>query len=389
MQSKVNNIPCFKTIPVLLLALTMTAMAIVISLLASTNSVYAAKASFQLDKLVNIRVEGKTTSAKGIISESEKTLVPLKDTVKAFGGVVTYHAQTHVIIATKGKEKTVYSMSKNIEKDGIQVVAHGGTLGEQYEGRLVKGVLYVETTALADSFGYLIHWNSKSITVDFTTAGLNQVTITPTQLKNSIPNQYTDVNIVYPVLSGLNNEEAQHDINGALQTHSEKYLAAANQQMQIAGEPHAKDMRYSIQGNYAVTYNQNGIISVVFREYQYVGKAYSGLKQTAMIFNLRDGKVIQLEDILASNAVHVQDLRTFLRLDIKKQGEVKGYTPDKFDALAKNSTAYINQSYLTNNGFTIFFAPYQIAPGDLGILEFHFNWNQFLAPDSNPFQAYQ
>ncbi len=65
--------------------------------------------------------------------------------------------------------------------DNLFVTFNGGTLGASYDGQVVKGVSYVEAKSLSEPFGYRTVWNKATNTVNFTTVGINNVTVTPTK----------------------------------------------------------------------------------------------------------------------------------------------------------------------------------------------------------------
>ncbi len=389
-QYTMKNTHYLKKISALVLATTMAAAGTVAILPGSTASVYAAAASQKVDKsVVHVQVEGKAVATQGMLSKDGKTLVPLKDAAKALGATVTYDAKTHNIVVTKGKQTSSYLIYSEENVQSALVTFNGGALREGYDGQVVKGVSYVEAKALSGPFGYRIVWNKATNTVNFTTAGINNVTVIPTKLADPIKNKYTTVNVVYPVVTGLENEAAQTAINKALKAHFDQYLTGMKKQVEEAGVPYSKDLSYEIDGGYKVTYNQNGVISFLLTDYQFLGGAHGDDILTGMTFSLKDGKAVKLDDLLKSNASYRQDIKKLLQADIKKQSDLMGYSLEQFNDLSKNSSSYLNNYYLTDNGFTVFFQKYDIAPGASGTPEFNFTFGQLLKSGTNPLKDFK
>ncbi len=389
-QYTLKNTTYLKKLSALVLAATMAAAGTVAILPGSTHSVYAAAASQKVNKaVVHVQVEGKAVATQGMLSKAGKTLVPLKDAAKALGATVTYDAKTHNVIVTKGKQSAAYTIYNDINTDNVFAAFNGGALGESYDGQIVKGVSYVEAKALSEPFGYRTVWNKATSTVNFTTVGMNAVTVTPTKLADPIQNKYTTVNVVYPVVSGLDNEAAQTAINKALKDHFDKYLAGMKKQVEEAGTPYSKDLSYEIDGGYKVSYNQNGVISFLLTDYQFLGGAHGDNILTGMTFSLKDGKALKLDDLLKSNASYRQDIKKMLQADIKKQSDEMGYSLEQFNDLSKNSSSYLNNYYLTDSGFTVFFQKYDIAPGAAGNPEFNFIFSQLLKSGVNPLKDFK
>ncbi|WP_322907209.1 PdaC/SigV domain-containing protein [Paenibacillus campi] len=390
-QHKLKSTNHLQKIAALVLATTLAAAGTIAILPGGAPSAYAAATTSQKvnKSVVYVQVEGKAVSTQGMLSKAGKTLVPLKDAAKALGATVTYDAKTHNVIVTKGKQTSAYMIYSDADTDNLFVTFNGGALGASYDGQVVKGVSYVEAKALSEPFGYRTVWNKATNTVNFTTVGVNALTVTPTKLADPINNKYTTVDVIYPVVSGLTNEAAQTAINKALKAHFDQYLAVTKKQVEEAGAPYSKDMSYEIDGGYQVTYNQNGVISFLLTDYQFLGGAHGDNLMTGMTFSIKDGKAIKLDDLLKSNPSYRQDIKKMLQSDIKKQSDTMGYSLEQFNDLTKNSSTYLDNYYLTDSGFDVFFQKYDIAPGVSGNPEFHFTFSQLLKKGTNPLKAYQ
>jgi hypothetical protein len=118
---------------------------------------------------------------------------------------------------------------------------------------------------------------------------------------------------------------------------------------------------------YRVTFNQHGILSIVFLEFRWYGGAHPSTEQFSMTYNVETGKQITAPEILGES----ED-------EVKKQ-IASGFTkhfeqdPDKFfpDAikdLAKLKFQY--RFYLMGDNIVFYFNPYEIGPFASGILEY-------------------
>ncbi|WP_046216266.1 PdaC/SigV domain-containing protein [Paenibacillus wulumuqiensis] len=381
-----KNTTYLKKLSAIVLATSLTAAGTATTLPLTQSSAYAASTSSSTKSVINVQVEGKAISAKGMLSKSGSTLLPLKDIAKTVGATITYDSKAHTATITKGKNKVSYDLN---DKDSVFVRLNGSAVGDSYDASVVKGTTYVAIKAVTEPFGYRALWNNSTRTVNVTAAGMNDVEVTGAKLESSIQNKYTNVNIVYPVVSGVENEAAQTAINKALKAHYDKFLTTMQKQVKEAGAPTNKDMFYEIDGGYKVTYNRNGVISFLLTDYQYLGGAHGDNILTGMTFSLKDGKAIQLSDLLKSNKNYSQDIQKLIQTHIKKNANTEGLSLEQFNDLSKKSSEYLDNYYLTDSGFTIFFQKYDIAPGAAGNPQIDFTFSQLLKSGTNPLSAYQ
>lgn len=385
-HQNMKNTTYLKKLSAIVLATSLTAAGTAATLPLVQSSAYAASTSSSAKSVINVQVEGKAISAKGMLSKSGSTLLPLKDIAKTVGATVTYNSKEHTATITKGKNKVSYDLN---QEDMVFVRLNGSAVGDSYDASVVKGTTYVAIKAVTEPFGYRALWNNATRTVNVTAAGMNDVEVTGNKLESSTQNKYTNFNIVYPVVSGLENEAAQTKINKALKAHSDQFLTTMQKQVKEAGAPANKDITYEIDGGYKVTYNRNGVISFLLTDYQYLGGAHGDDILTSMTFSLKDGKAIQLSDLLKSNSNYSQDIKKLIQAHIKKNADTEGLSLEQFNDLSKNSSKYLENYYLTDSGFTIFFQKYDIAPGAAGNPKIDFTFSQLLKSGTNPLSAYQ
>ncbi|MEW4370961.1 PdaC/SigV domain-containing protein [Paenibacillus kandeliae] len=395
---KLNHTGYLKKLAALVLASSLAAVGTVATLPGNTPVVQAAAANNSMAKsAIYIQVEGKAIQGQGLTSTTGKLMVPLKEVAKAMGASITYDAKTHDITVKKQKvaaKYNVYSQTKGNKvtadaQDGAYVYFNGGATGDSYDGQVIKGVAYVQVQAVSELFGYRSVWNHATHTVNLTQAAMNNVTITPTSLKGNIDHKPTTLNILYPVVSGLDNLEAQASINKALKAYFDDLITSAQTYAKEintdASLTELKKTPFEIDGGYKVTYNQNGVISFMLTDYVYLGGAHGDTSPEGMTFSLQDGKLLKLDDLLKSNTNYRQDLKKLLQADIRKHADDMGVSLEQFNDRYKNSSTYLDNFYLNDSGFDVFFQTYDISPGAAGNPKFSYTFNQLLKSGSNPF----
>lgn len=371
-----------KKISAFLLATTMATVGTVAVLPGTSYTVQAAAATSSTAKsAIHVQVEGKAIATTGIVSPNGSSLLPLKDTAKAIGATVTYNAKEKTVTVTKDKNKASFALGADVN-DGVFVTLNGSTVGDSYDAKIVNGTSYVAIKAVTDQFGYRAVWNGATRTVNITKEGMNNIELTTATLKPTKTNSYTEINIKYPVISGLENSEAEVAINKAFKAHAQTYLEQTQKQAKELGAP-PKDsaMTYEIDSGYKVTYNRNGVLSVLVNDYEFLGGAHGGATLTGMTFSLKDGKQIQLSDLLKSNSNYRKDIDKVINAEIKKEDL---YFADSFKGIAANQGYY-----LTDSGLTIYFQQYEIAPYAAGTPEFSFTFKKLLPTGVNPLDAYK
>lgn len=372
-----------KKISAFLLATTLATVGTVAVLPGTSSTVQAATTKASTAKsAIHVQVEGKAIATIGIVSSNGSSLLPLKDTAKAIGATVAYNAKEKTVTVTKDKHKASFALGSDVN-DGVFVTLDGSTVGDSYDAKIVNGTSYVAIKAVTDQFGYRAVWNGATRTVNITKEGINNIEITTATLKPTQTNSYTETNIKYPVISGLDNAEAEVAINKAFKAHVQTYLEQTQKQAkELGAPPKGSAMTYEVDSGYKVTYNRNGVLSVLVNDYEFLGGAHGGATLTGMTFSLKDGKQIQLSDLLKSNSNYRKDINKIINTEMKKEEDL--YFADSFKGIAAN-----RGYYLTDSGLKIYFQQYEIAPYAAGTPEFSFTFKQLLPTGVNPLDAYK
>lgn len=174
--------------------------------------------------------------------------------------------------------------------------------------------------------------------------------------EQSIENQCT--NVKYPQVQGLKNESVQNQINE---------LIKRQVFSMIPGE--GCDVYQEIVGNYRITLNEKGILSIRFEVYTFRKHAANGLTVVrSLTVNLENGKVYQLHDLFKINSDYKIVITKMIQQQIKERDlplirEFRGITD-------------YQDFYLTENSLVIYFQEIQYTPHYVGIPEFAIPYSQ-------------
>ncbi|WP_037285514.1 PdaC/SigV domain-containing protein [Saccharibacillus sacchari] len=353
-----------------------------IAMMPLTSSAYAAEAVVISNNVSSVKIDGKTV--KALAGSNGMPLVSLRAAAAAAGAKMTYDAKTRVVTLSQGTNKAIYAL----DSDSVVVKLNGSSIGERYEAKIIKGVSYIAVDALAVPFGYEVSTNMASGSVTLSSEGQNDLSIAAGKLSSTLANGSTKVNIVYPVVSGLEKNESEQAINAALKGQAQQFLKTAEAAIAKSNGP-AKGDTYEFYTDYQVTFNKDGVVSFLLGNYTYLGGANGTSGQTGMTFSLKDGKTITLGDLLQSNKQADSTVKGLIESQVKRDAAAKGYTLENFKSWTQGTTSYLDHFYLNSSGVTILVPLGSSAPSALNVLEFSFSWQQLLKNNSNPLDAYR
>lgn len=346
------------------------------------SSVHAETSAVLVQNGSTVNIEGKTV--KTIKGSNGMPLVSLRAAAAASGTKLIYDAKTRVATLSQGTDKAVYEL----DRDSVVVKLNGSSIGERYEAKVIQGVSYIAVQALAVPFGYRISAEPASGSVKLSREGQNDLSIAAAKLSSTLANGSTKVNIVYPVVSGLQKTEAEQAINGALKTYAQQFLKTAEAAIAKSNGP-AKGAAYEFYTDYQVTYNRDGVISFLLGTYTYLGSASGTSGQSGMTFALKDGQVVTLRDLLKSNKQAESTVKGLIEAQVKRDAALTGYTLKDLQSWTQGTTSYLKPFYLTDSGVTILVPLSGSAPSALSVLEFSFSWSQLLKNNADPFGDYR
>lgn len=180
---------------------------------------------------------------------------------------------------------------------------------------------------------------------------------------------YFSIYARYPVMQG--ETEGCQRINQTLKSYTDGMVREAKANRKV--EKETKKLYMDIEGYTTrslaaeVTYDQDGIFSVLFSGYEHqLGAAHGFYFYQSFTFNTETGDLLSMEQILDKTK---KEVRSLLKKEIKKQIRKE---PDAFYENAKKLAVDCIKKqpehfYLTEDGLVYFFQLYEIAPYAAGI----------------------
>jgi len=306
---------------------------------------------------VKITLQGKSLKQQGLQGR-EDVLVPLelirkglKVKVKQDAGANTYTLKKQNVTVTLQPSDT-----------GAKAIVNGSTQVLPYEWKVVNGEPYVSVKVLIDHLGFTSSRKEAGKTLDLIPHRLNDIRIETRTIEKNIPE--ASIKVEYPQVGGLRSKEAEGKINALLQSRAENFVQASLKEAK-ENQPSPNGSPYEYLGNYTVTYNRGGLLSILEQTYAYTGGAHGISFREGLTFRLSDGKLLTLDEVLRANP----GFRSIVDPAIAKQLQAtEGYFGG-FETIGNNPDFYLKE-----NGVVIFFQLYDYLPYVFGFPEFYFSF---------------
>ncbi|MDO7908519.1 DUF4163 domain-containing protein [Paenibacillus sp. JX-17] len=319
---------------------------------------------------VSLSWNGKKLQGQGLLINGT-TYIPVTALRDGLGWRLTYNA------AEKSYNLDAGNQQLSLDYGGLFI---NQFYLKEYESKNVNGRLYVPFGALRDYLGVQGSWNAAQKSLAMSPSVQNDIQIKPAQIKQNAKNGTIELN--YPQVSGLTSPEAEKKINDALKKHAENVAADARKQLAEAGAPR-DGMTYDFESMYLVTYNKNGVLSLLMEDYGFTGGAHGMTYRQGYTFNLKDGSQMKLTDVIGSSPATMALLNKEITLQFKK-GEYADLNFGEFTKLDADPDFYVN-----NNGIVLFFQLYEYTPYAAGFPEFPFQFSSVLPKGTKPFPGLQ
>lgn len=296
-----------------------------------------------------------------------RTMVPMRAIFEALGCDVTWDAAAQTVLAQKELDyislrigdKTLYASDGNVQLDVPAQIINGRTL--------------VPLRAVSEALDAKVSWDAATETVTIIGAAQGDYKYETKKLAQSKNN--IALSIAYPQF--LDRADADNTVLTALN----KQLAAAAQSKAVAIQQsfatEAGEVPYSVtvQERFTVPYNQGQYCSILSQTMQDSGGAHPNTARTAVIYDMKAGKALTLNDLLNGEQKDIDQLiHDGFAAQIKAKPEA--FFEDAEKLLDKGIADKTYGYYLTEQGLTIFFQPYDIAPYAAGFQEYTIPFNQ-------------
>lgn len=319
-------------------------------------------------------LDGKTLPTKGVVGSS-LIYVPVRAACEALGYSVAWSDAGGVktITLTKESDTIVFDLSgETVNDNGHSYYA--SSHADNYGGtgiELISGSAYLDSELFGEVFSVGTSFDAASGSLKLTSRPVNAITIQ--NVKTAETKDYLKTTVQYPKISGLTDADAQSAINAAI-----KQLADT---ASAEGAQNASDMAQAVKEgygggvnmcetyfDYAVKYNRDGLLSIVFQDYQYSGGAHGGTLQTGLTFDLATGKMLKLNDLTNTSSGYRAYINASIRQSIDNRiasGNLTEFPDAKFSDIGDDPAFF-----LSNTGIVFYFQQYEYFPYAAGIQEF-------------------
>lgn len=327
----------------------------------------SAAQSTAVNTQVVLKVNGKVSQQTGLFSEG-KVWVPVTFMRDALGMPLTYNKAEKTYTMGTGTAQvklSVYDYEISISVNDFYI--------GQYQAKSVNNRIFVPFDLLSDFLGYKGDWSAATGRLNVLSKPQNAITIkTESIIKDR---EDAPIKLSYPQFSGLANAEAQQKINNTVKQIFTQFAADAEKEIANKTE---NDRPYEFDGGYVITYNQDGILSLITQQYSYLGGAHGMSFRNALTFSLKDGKRLLIGDLLKANPNYKKELNAKLSKLIKAEGGYLG----GFTGLNTEKNFYVKDGKLV-----VFFQLYEYTAYVTGFPTYEFTFKELLPDGSSPFAA--
>lgn len=202
-------------------------------------------------------------------------------------------------------------------------------------------------------------------------AKLQTVKVTAKDIK--VEEEYLEIAITYPVISGLTDAKFQEELNYFI----EKQVTKAKDDIEVQAQEYVKmaaeegwEIRpHQLFVEYDVKANNDDFLSFTMTYYTYTGGANGMTIINDFNIDKKANSTFHLKDLFKEGI----DYKEVINKEVAKQIELRTKDEDKYFFEGKMGFQGIKDEqnfYLTDDKVVIFFEKYEIAPGAMGIPEF-------------------
>ena len=309
--------------------------------------------------------------------------LPLREIGESLGYGIRWSSENSTVYAVKDGENIMIDLKNN------QITAndHAYYMGGDYLGIPADGCMIISgrTYMRADLFtelGLNAHWDKGNKLI---LQSIKKNTITIKTVRQNSENDMIKITLQYPRIDGLGDKAVQDSINSIFEKEA---LKARDEGLR--NEEEMKELKSSggisspnkceTYFDYSVKYDQNGMLSVVFLNYQYTGGAHGMTLQTSYTLDLKTGKEYGLKDMMKGEAGYV----SFISGIVRNKIDEKTKAGELAEIAAFNAIKDDQDFYLSDSGLVIYFQQYEYFPGAAGIQVFPIEFSalkDMLKPD--------
>lgn len=213
------------------------------------------------------------------------------------------------------------------------------------------------------------------LVIAFYGCGSKPVTVTTKSVQQNT--DLINIDLKIPVVSGIKDQKIQNAINGQFEKDALDFREEI-ESLSVLGEQEAKNAgfpfrKFDATTAFKVAYNKNGLLSIPVEYYQFTGGAHGATEKRPYNYDLKTGRVITLGDIFKKGYNYKEAINKEVKRQIKEKNDLYFSQPGmEFQTIKENQPFY-----LVDDGLTVYFAQYEIAPYAAGIPEFKLPFTLF------------
>ncbi len=313
------------------------------------------------------------------VMENNRVLVPFRKILESLGCSVRYTETDGkpLVTAHKGDEdirlyvggNTMYVNSEEVSLDVTAKILNGRTL--------------VPLRAVSSAFEAEVDWNDETQTVIINSKQgehyIGAVT-NNREIKNDEGVLLVNLTASYPVIKNDKNDEFVDSINAELKAEADTALYETAEIEEAAKVHYAYVnevfMPYELMNTYVTDYDKSGFLSITSYAYSYWGGAHGITILRSKVLDLTSQKILNLTDILNCTEEEIDALviKEFSEYFLAEGGE--DFLAEWGNSIAENVKEV--KFRLTENGISLYFDVYAIAPYAFGTPEVTIPYNEEL-----------
>lgn len=309
-----------------------------------------------------LKANGVITGHEGLWIKG-KTWVPITFLRDGLGLPLSYN-----------KETRTYSVGQEYRQLNIVVSEYGESVDMngfylKDSGCIIDGHLYIPFQVVKNYLGYQGDWSLADKKLNVLSVKENSLGINVKTFDQE--GDQASIHLKYPEVTGIDNDEVQKAINEVLRSdvdqfreEIEKSLRERSEDSQSQG-PNKISIDYQYSSSFIVTYNKDGILSLLTQQHVYTGGAHGMPYRKAYTFSLSDGSQMSLEDLFGPGEHDLSPLNEQIKADFLKLPDYFG----GFVALGSQPDFYLQQG---EEALKVFFQVYEFTPYAAGFPEFPF-----------------
>ncbi len=338
------------------------------------------------DKITVLLDEAELSFDVEPIMENNRVLVPFRGILEALGCSVKYtvSGEQEIITAHKGSDSIVltigepkmYASTREVPLDEITL---------DVGARIINGRTLVPLRAVSSAFGADVDWINETKTVVITSVqGDHKISAVTKnrEIKSSNDTLLINLTASFPVIENKGNNTFIEDINKDYKEEAESFPENIAEYEQAALEHYStmieggNFMPYEYTYTYTVDYDKSELLSITSYSYYYSGGAHGMTINNSKTFDLTNQKELVLTDILNGTEAEIDELIINEFSEYFKEETSEDFLTEWGNSLKENVKDI--KFRLTNEGLSLYFDVYTVAPYAAGTPEVIIPYNDVL-----------